>query len=105
MKDRQLYQLQESAGLATKLLKSMSNSKRLLILCILIDAPGTSSGELGQRTGLTPSATSQHLAKMKEDGLIESERVAQTVNYFIRNDAVKKVITTLKDIFCPEDLQ
>jgi len=105
MKNTQLHQLQESASLATTLLKSMSNSKRLLILCNLIDRPGTSSGELGQLTGLTPSATSQHLAKMKDDGLIESERVAQRVNYFIKDLAVKKVISTLKDIFCPEDLK
>ncbi|ROR15304.1 helix-turn-helix transcriptional regulator [Erwinia sp. JUb26] len=102
MNDSPLFQLQESALLATTLLKSMSNSHRLLILCILIDRPGTSSGELGQLTGLTPSATSQHLAKMKEDGLIESARVAQRVNYFIKNDAVRKVVSTLKDIYCPE---
>lgn len=105
MKDTQLHQLQESASLATKLLKSMSNSRRLLILCILIDRPGTSSGDLGQLTGLTPSATSQHLAKMREDGLIESERMAQRVNYSIKNEAVKKIINTLKDIYCPEDLK
>jgi len=105
MKDTQLHQLQESASLATKLLKSMSNSRRLLILCILIDRPGTSSGDLGQLTGLMPSATSQHLAKMREDGLIESERVAQRVNYSIKNEAVKKIINTLKDIYCPEDLK
>ncbi|MFK8258400.1 ArsR/SmtB family transcription factor [Erwinia sp. AnSW2-5] len=105
MKETHLFQLQESASLATTLLKSMSNSNRLLILCILIDKPGTSSGDLGQLTGLTPSATSQHLSKMKEDGLIESERVAQKVNYFIKNDSVKKVISTLKDIYCPEDFK
>lgn len=105
MNDNRLHQLQESASLATKLLKSMSNSKRLLILCILIDRPGTSSGDLGNLTGLSPSATSQHLAKMKEEGLIESERVAQRVNYFIKNEAVKQVISTLKEIYCPEDFK
>lgn len=105
MKETPLFQLQESASQATTLLKSMSNRNRLLILCILIDKPGTSSGELGQHTGLTPSATSQHLAKMKEEGLIESVRVAQRVNYFIKNDAVKRVVSTLKDIYCPEDFQ
>ncbi|VFS47223.1 Probable HTH-type transcriptional regulator ygaV [Budvicia aquatica] len=47
MKETKLFQLQEGASLATTLLKSMSNSSRLLILCILIDKPGTSSGELG----------------------------------------------------------
>lgn len=104
MKETKLFQLQEGVSLATTQLKSMSNSSHLLILCILIDKSGTSSGELGQLTGLTPSATSQHLAKMKEDGLIESKRVAQKVNYFIKNDAVKRVISTLKDIYCPEDI-
>jgi len=103
MNNTDLFRLQESASLAAILLKSMSNSNRLLILCALIDKPGTSSGELGQLTGLTPSATSQHLAKMKEDGLILSERVAQRVNYFILDDAVKQVISTLKEIYCPED--
>ncbi|AWP35284.1 ArsR/SmtB family transcription factor [Pantoea vagans] len=98
-------QLQESASRATTLLKSMSNTSRLLILCVLIDKPGTSSGDLSQLTGLTPSATSQHLAKMKEDGLIESERVAQRMNYFIKDDAVKKVIYALKDIYCPEEFK
>lgn len=105
MTNTELFQLQESASLATKLLKSMSNSKRLLILCTLIDRPGTSSGDLGLLTGLTPSATSQHLAKMKEDGLIESERVAKRVNYFIKDEAIKKIIYTLKDIYCPEDFK
>lgn len=103
MNNTDLFRLQESASMAAALLKSMSNSSRLLILCTLIDRPGTSSGDLGQLIGLTPSATSQHLAKMKEDGLIVSERVAQRVNYFILDDAVKKVISTLKDIYCPED--
>jgi DNA-binding transcriptional ArsR family regulator len=103
MNNTDLFRLQESALLAAVLLKSMSNSNRLLILCFLLDRPGTSSGELGLLTGLTPSATSQHLAKMKEDGLIVSERVAQRVNYFILDDAVKKVISTLKDIYCSED--
>ncbi|KTR87856.1 ArsR/SmtB family transcription factor [Pantoea dispersa] len=98
-------QLQESALRATTLLKSMSNTRRLLILCVLIDKPGTSSGDLCKLTGLTPSATSQHLAKMKEDGLIESERVAQRINYFIKDDAVKKVISALKEIYCTEEFK
>lgn len=98
-------QLQESVLRATTLLKSMSNTSRLLILCVLIDKPGTSSGDLSELTNLTPSATSQHLAKMKEDGLIESERVAQRMKYFIKDEAVKKVIYVLKDIYCPEEFK
>lgn len=80
----------------------MSNPHRLLILCMLVDAPGTPAGELSAITGLSPSATSQHLARMKEDGLVESQRDAQRVNYFIKDPSVSKIISTLKGIYCPE---
>ncbi|TPG64294.1 ArsR/SmtB family transcription factor [Ewingella americana] len=96
--------LQESASQASKLLKSMSNANRLLILCMLVDSPGTSAGDLCKLTGLSPSATSQHLARMKEEGLIECAREGQKMNYFIKNASVKTIISTLRDIYCPEDL-
>ena len=95
--------LQAQAEQASSLLKAMSNPHRLLILCMLCDAPGTSAGELSTITGLSPSATSQHLARMKEDGLVASLRKAQRVNYFINDEAVRKIISTLKSIYCPEE--
>ncbi|MGK3143383.1 ArsR/SmtB family transcription factor [Pantoea sp. C2G6] len=104
MKQTNIAFLQEGATQATRLLKSMSNPNRLLILCTLIDSPGTPAGQLSQLTGLSPSATSQHLARMKEEGLIECSADEQRRNYFIKNESVKKVIATLKDIYCPEDL-
>ena len=75
----ELEQLQASAEQAAALLKAMSNPKRLLILCMLCGSPGTSAGELARVTGLSPSATSQHLARMREEGLIESQRDAQRI--------------------------
>lgn len=105
MTNAELTHLQQQALQACSLLKSMSNPHRLLILCMLIDAPGTPAGELSAVTGLSPSATSQHLARMKEEGLIESQRQAQRVNYFIKDEAVKKIISTLKGLYCPEEEQ
>lgn len=90
-----------SADAAATLLKAMSNPRRLLILCMLVDVPGTSAGELALATGLSPSATSQHLAKMRDEGLIESTRDRQRINYSIKNSAVQQVIGTLKAIYCP----
>lgn len=90
-----------SAGNAAKLLKAMSNPRRLLILCILVDSPGTNAGELALATGLSPSATSQHLAKMRDEGLIENTRDGQHINYFIKDAAVQEIISTLKTIYCP----
>lgn len=93
--------LQARASEAATLLKAMSNPHRLLILCMLCDAPGTSAGDLAKVTGLSPSATSQHLTRMREEGLIDSQRAAQRLHYFIKNDAVRQIVATLKTLFCP----
>lgn len=97
----ELEQLQASAEQAAALLKAMSNPRRLLILCALCGAPGTRAGDLARATGLSPSATSQHLARMREEGLIDSTREAQRILYFIKNDAVLQLISTLKTLYCP----
>lgn len=97
-------QLNTVAAAAAALLKSMSNPSRLLILCTLIDAPGTAAGELSQLTGLSPSATSQHLARMKDEQLIRCERQARKIHYFIKNQSVSTVISALKQIYCPEGI-
>lgn len=97
----ELLQLQSSASKAATLLKAMSNPHRLLILCMLVDSPGTSAGKLSAITGLSPSATSQHLARMRAEGWIENSRDAQHILYSIKDDAVRQVISTLKTIYCP----
>ncbi|WP_052284499.1 ArsR/SmtB family transcription factor [Kluyvera genomosp. 1] len=93
--------LQAQAHQAAMLLKAMSNPHRLLILCMLCETPGTSAGDLAKITGLSPSATSQHLSRMREEGLIDSQRDAQRIHYFIKNDAVKQIVATLKTLYCP----
>lgn len=97
----ELEQLQAIAEQAAALLKAMSNPHRLLILCTLCGTPGTRAGDLARATGLSPSATSQHLARMREEGLIDSTREAQRILYFIKNDAVHQLISTLKTLYCP----
>lgn len=99
MNDSEL--LQARAGEAAALLKAMSNPSRLLILCMLCDAPGTSAGDLAKASGLSPSATSQHLARMREEGLIERQRDAQRIHYSIRNEAIQQIVATLKSLYCP----
>ncbi|OMQ19989.1 MULTISPECIES: ArsR/SmtB family transcription factor [Serratia] len=99
--NQDLQALLASADAASKLLKAMSNPHRLLILCMLVDSPGTGAGELAAITGLSPSATSQHLARMRDEGLIENARDGQRINYFIKNTAVQEIISTLKAIYCP----
>ena len=82
------------------MLRAVANERRLMILCLLIVDEELSAGELAQEVGLSQSATSQHLAKMREEGLITFRRESQTVHYRIADSDVKRLIATLKTIYC-----
>ncbi|AYR19190.1 ArsR/SmtB family transcription factor [Alcaligenes faecalis] len=93
--------LQESADQAAALLQAVGNPKRLVILCLLIQQGQMSVGALNEMVTLSPSALSQHLARMRQEGLVSYRREAQTLYYRIEDPNVAKLIGTLKDIFCP----
>ncbi|MBX6964142.1 transcriptional regulator [Alcaligenes faecalis] len=93
--------LQESADQAAALLQAVGNPKRLVILCLLIEQGEMSVGALNEMVALSPSALSQHLARMRQEGLVSYRREAQTLYYRIEDPNVAKLIGTLKDIFCP----
>ncbi len=94
--------LEEGATAATALLRSVGNERRLVMLCLLISHGEMSVGALQEQVGLSQSALSQHLARMREDGLITYRREAQTLYYRIENPAVLQLVSTLKQIFCPD---
>lgn len=95
-----LSALRRNAGAAASMLRALANERRLMILCLLIADEELSAGELAEEVGLSPSATSQHLAKMREEGLITFRREAQAVHYRIADPDVKRLIATLKAIYC-----
>ena len=100
MKQNMFYA--EGAAKAAEMLRSVGNEKRLLVLCLLIDAGEMSVSSLLEFIDVSQSALSQHLARMREDGLITYRREAQTLYYRIANPDVERLIATLKAIFCPE---
>lgn len=87
------------AGDAARLLKALSNEKRLMILCLLVDAE-RSVGEINARIDLSQSALSQHLAVLREEGLVNTRREAQTIRYSIADGPAKRIIATLHSIYC-----
>lgn len=97
-----LEALAAKAGEAARLLSNLSNEHRLLILCHLSAQPGMTVGALVTEVGLSQSALSQHLARLRADGLVASRREAQTMHYRIDDDAVLRVLAVLRDIYCPE---
>jgi len=90
------------AGEASRLLKVMGNESRLLVLCFLAEAGELSVGDLAGRVGLSQSALSQHLAKLREDKLVASHKEAQSVFYRVRDPNAQRVLELLHEIFCPE---
>lgn len=92
--------LQEGAGKAAALLKAVGNEKRLLVLCLLIQQGEMSVGSLLEHIPLSQSALSQHLGRMREEGLVSYRRESQTLYYRIANPDVEKIVALLKSIYC-----
>lgn len=96
-----LAALERRAAEATQLCKLLANEKRLLILCQLVASREMAVGELAEAVGLSQSALSQHLAKMRAEGLVATRREAQTVFYQVADPNARRVLALLKDIYCP----
>ncbi|MCW8836018.1 MAG: metalloregulator ArsR/SmtB family transcription factor [Rhodospirillales bacterium] len=97
-----LERIHNNAQRASRLLKAMSNQHRLLILCQLV--PGEKSvGELEEIIGLSQSALSQHLARLRRDELVATRREAQTIYYSLSGEEACAVIETLYTLYCEQD--
>ncbi|NWG26044.1 MAG: winged helix-turn-helix transcriptional regulator [Pseudorhodoplanes sp.] len=93
--------LERKACEAAGLLKLIGNEKRLLILCRLIAEREMPVGDLAKAVGLSQSALSQHLARMRDEGLVAARREGQAIHYRIVDPNARRVIALLKDIYCP----
>lgn len=91
-------ELEESAHAAARMLKLLASEQRLLLLCRLVEGE-TSVGDLAEHAKLAQSAASQHLAKMRAEGLVATRREAQTIYYRLADPAAMRVLDTLCDIY------
>jgi DNA-binding transcriptional ArsR family regulator len=91
-----------AASDAAALMKALSNEHRLLILCHLIAADEIPVGELVAKIGLSQSALSQHLAKLRDQGLVTFRREAQTLFYRVSDERAASVLLLLQQMFCPD---
>jgi DNA-binding transcriptional ArsR family regulator len=96
-----LAALQEKAAEAARLLRLLGNENRLL-LCHLVAEGEMTVGALAEAIGLSQPALSQHLARMREDGLVETRKAAQTVFYRLADPKAARLLGVLRDLYCPE---
>lgn len=94
----ELAALGASASAAARLLKLLASEQRLLLLCKLIEGESSVSA-LSAYVGLAQSATSQHLAKMRAEGLVATRRDAQTIYYRLDDPAAIRMLDTLCEIY------
>lgn len=93
--------LQDRADHVAGRLALVANARRLLILCEL--AKGERSvGALQQAAGLGQSALSQHLARLREAGMVDTRRESQTIFYRISDPDLELLMAALYDVFCKE---
>lgn len=87
------------AGDAARLLRALANPHRLLVLCVLSEGE-LAVGELNARVSLSQSALSQHLAVLREDGLVATRRDGQVIYYRLNPGPAPAIIRTLHDLYC-----
>ena len=93
-----LAELEASAAPAARLMRLFANEQRLMLMCRLSDG-ACAVGELASFVGLSQSACSQHLARLRAEGVIAPRREAQTIYYSIADPAAARVIALLCDIY------
>jgi DNA-binding transcriptional ArsR family regulator len=91
--------MRQSAAQAARLLKTLANENRLLIMCVLAEGE-CSVGRLNEQIDLSQSALSQHLAVLREQGLVKTRRESQTIYYDLADSEAIPLIQTLHDVFC-----
>ena len=99
----------DPAGLGRKaeevaaVLRALANENRLMILCTLAEEGEASVGALADAVGLSQSALSQHLARMRDEGLVAFRRESQTLWYRIADPKAAKLLDTLHRLYCRTD--
>ena len=99
--DMNLGELQARALRATALLKAMSNPVRLMVLCQLAEGE-KSVGELEGVARVSQSALSQHLALLRQRGLVRARRAGQTIIYSIDGSEAPALLAALYEVYCSQ---
>ena len=98
----QIEQLAQQSAQAAGLLRALANEQRLLILCHLSAAGELSVSALGDRMSLSQSALSQHLARLRDEGIVAFRREAQTLFYHIADQKAARLLGLLHELYCPD---
>jgi len=96
-----LINREEDIAQAAYCIKAMAHPLRLKILCVLGE-DRASVQEIVDACGTTQSNISQHLAILREKGILGSSKESNRVFYYVDDKRTLKLITLMRDVFCPD---
>jgi DNA-binding transcriptional ArsR family regulator len=94
-----LKAMRRNAGAAAAMMAALAHEARLRVLCDLVDGERT-AGALVERSGLSQSALSQHLSRLRDEGLVATRREGVSIFYRIANPDAARILGVLQDIYC-----
>ena len=97
-----LEQMARSASRASALMKTLGHKDRLMILCHLA-AGEKSVGQIAGLLEIPQSPLSQHLSRMRKEGLVDTRREAQTIFYSLQSGEASKIVEVLYELYCVPD--
>lgn len=92
--------LARHADAAAALLRVLGHPARLQVLCHLAAAGEVGAGELAARAGLGQSAMSQHLAKLRDEALVETRREGTAIRYRLIDGHAARIVALLYELYC-----
>lgn len=98
-----LEKLQRNSFEAADFLKTLANSNRLVILSRLLGKE-TCVGDLEKNLNISQSALSQHLSRMRAEGLVATRRESQQIFYRIKDPRVEAMLLLTYELFCQDEL-
>jgi len=100
-----MQELEKSAAVVAPILRALGNERRLMIVCKLAEWGEANVTSLAEAVGLSQSALSQHLTKLRDQKIIAYRRESQTLWYRIADPRIEKLFAMLHGLFCqsPKD--
>src|SRR6185295_2174963 len=92
-----------NAAHVADVLRALANERRLMILCKLVEWGEATVGSLAEAVGLSQSALSQHLAKMRDEAIVAYRRESQTLWYRIAEPRTEALLGHLHQLYCPPE--
>ena len=98
----ELETFEKKATEVADILRALANERRLMILCKLVEWGEANVTSLTEAVGLSQSALSQHLAKMRDEGIVTTRRESQTIWYRIADPRIEQVFGILYELYCKQ---